>query len=448
MIPITNYVRSGDADIAYKVCGDGERDLLVSFSFASNIDVFFELSENVEFLERIMKLGRVILFDKRGTGLSDRSTDLVSVDQRSDDIIAVLDAVGSASAVLLGYLEGGAVCLVTAARYPDRVEAIVATEVLAVGHRDAQFPWGFRARLTGPAMQALVRAGWGKGQIAKMVVPSWTSDSRLFEWWKRYEQLSASPSGASRLLEESVELDVRGYLPHVHVPVLVVHDLNAKMLPIGAFRWLADQLPDGRLKVVRSDSSSPIAPISDAFIDEVEEFLAGTRSGGRREIATLVFTDVVGSTDSLAQTGDAVWRDLLVAHRESVRQSIARYFGREVVTAGDGFFASFPLTSLALRFAEEAVTDATRTGIGLRVGVHTGEVILRDSDVIGIAAHIAARVEAAATPGQVFVTDAVRVMVLGSRLRFEPAGEFPLKGVPGTWPLFRLVIGVDPGAAI
>lgn len=447
MIPGTSYVRSGEADIAYKVCGEGERDLAISFSFASNIDVFFELSENVEFIERLMKLGRVILFDKRGTGLSDRSTGLVSVEQRSDDLIAVLDAVGSKRAALLGYLDGGAVCIVTAARHPNRVESIIANEVLAVGHRDEGFPWGFRARFTGPAMRALVSAGWGKGQMARLAGPSWTADSRLFEWWKRYERLSTSPSGASRLLEESVEVDIRAYLPHVHVPVLVVHDVDLKMLPTPAFRWLADQLPDGKLKLIRQYGSMPPGIPGDALADEVEEFLVGTRTGGRREIATLVVTDVVGSTDELTRSGDAAWRNLLMAHRESVRHSLARYSGREVDTAGDGFFASFPLPSLALRFAEEAATEASRLGIGLRVGVHVGEVIVRDADVIGITAHVAARVEAAATPGDVFVTDAVRVLVLGSRMRFEPAGEFSLKGVPGRWPLHRLVLGSVPGAS-
>lgn len=447
VIPPTRYVRSGDADIAYKVCGEGERDLALSFSFASNIDVFFELSENVEFIERLMKLGRVILFDKRGTGLSDRSTELVSVEQRSDDLIAVLDAVGSKRAALLGYVDGGAVCLATAARYPDRVESIIADEVLAVGHRDKEFPWGFRAKFTGPAMRALVSAGWGSGQIAKIAGPAWTADARFLEWWKRYERLSSSPSGASRLLEESMNVDIRAYLPHVHVPVLVVHDLDATMLPTRAFRWLADQLPDGRLKLIRQYGSMPAGLPGDALADEVEEFLVGTRTGGRREIATLVVTDVVGSTDELARSGDAVWRDRLMAHRESVRRSLGRYSGREVDTAGDGFFASFPLPTLALRFAEEAATEASRLDIGLRVGVHVGEVIVRDTDVIGITAHVAARVEAAATPGDVFVTDAVRVLVLGSRMRFEPAGEFSLKGVPGTWPLHRLVVSNDPGAA-
>ncbi|GAA1060958.1 adenylate/guanylate cyclase domain-containing protein [Agromyces bracchium] len=447
MIPSTSYVRSGDADIAYKVCGEGERDLLISFSFASNIDALFELSENVEFIERMMRFGRVILFDKRGTGLSERTTDLVSIEQRSDDVIAVLDAAGSKSAALLGYGDGAAVCLATAARHHDRVESVIAGEVLVVGHRDKEFPWGVRAKFTGPVMRALVSAGWGNGQVMKILAPSWTADRRLFEWWMRYERLATTPSGASRLLEEIVDIDIRPYLPHVRVPVLVVHDVDMKMLPTAAFRWLADQLSDGRLTLIQ-DSSTPIFIPGDAFVDEVEEFLIGTRTGGRREIATLVVTDVVGSTDSLAQSGDAAWRDRLVAHRESVRHSLARYSGREVDTAGDGFFLSFPLPSLALRFAEEAVTDASRLGIGLRVGVHIGEVLVRDADVIGIAAHIAARVEAAAIPGAVFVTDAVRMLVLGSRMRFEPAGEFSLKGVPGTWPLFRLVVGVDPGTSV
>ena len=444
MIPSTSYTRSGDADLAFKVVGEGPRDLVLSFSFASNIDVFFDLSENVEFIERLMKLGRVILFDKRGTGLSDRDSGLVTIGQRSDDLIAVLDAAKSRHAVLIGMHDGGSACLVAAARHPDRVESVVANEVLAVGHREEGFPWGFGPKHTGPAMRALVSAGWGHGGMAKLVAPEWAADRRLFDWWKRYESLSATPSGAARLLEETVHIDIREYLPRVRVPVLVLHDLELEMLPTDAFRWLADQLPDGQLKLRRGEPIPPGLP-SDDLIDEIEEFLVGTRSGGRREVATLVVTDVVGSTDAVARSGDANWRDLLIAHRESVRHSLARFSGREVVTTGDGFFTSFSLPSSALRFAVEVVADALELGLELHVGIHSGEVVIRDADVIGIAAHVVARVAAAAGSGEVFVTDTVRMLVAGSQMRFEPAGDHTLKGVPGVWSLYRLVAAQEPG---
>lgn len=446
VIPSTSYTRSGDADIAFKIVGEGPRDLVVSFSFASNIDVFFDLSENVEFTERLMKLGRVILFDKRGTGLSDRGTELVTMEQRSDDLIAVLDAAKSRHAVLIGQYDGGATCLVAAARHPDRVEAVVANEVLAVGHRDEGFPWGFGPKHTGPAMRALVTAGWGHGAVAKLLSPEWAADRRLIDWWKRYESLSATPSGAARLLEETVRIDIREYLPRVRVPVLVLHDLELKILPTDPFRWLADQLPDGQLKLRQGGHVPPGLP-SEELIDDIEEFLVGTRSGGQREVATLVVTDVVGSTDAVTRSGDANWRDLLIAHRESVRHSLVRFSGREIVTTGDGFFTSFPLPSSALRFAEEVVADASELGLRLHVGIHAGEVVIRDADVIGIAAHVVARVAAAAGSGEILVTDTVRGLVDGSHVRFQPAGDYTLKGVPGRWPLFRLVGSTDPRAS-
>lgn len=447
VIPSTSYTRSGDADIAFKVFGEGPRDLVVSFAFTSNVDVFFELSENVEFVERLMKLGRVICFDKRGTGLSERGTDSVTIEQHSDDLIAVLDAAGSTQAVLLGWFDGGAACLATAARYPDRVHSVVASETLAVGHRTKDFPWGIRFKLQGAAMRAFLTAGWGKGVIPRGTAPESVADSRVLSWWMRLETQSASPRGAARLLEAAERIDIRPYLPRVRVPVLVLHDSNFRTLPTEAFQWLADQLPDGRLKLVQRDGSDWSLLPSDDLIDEVEEFLVGTRSGGRREVATLVVTDVVGSTDAVARSGDASWRDLLIAHRESVRHSLARFSGREIVTTGDGFFTSFSLPSSALRFAEEVVADASELGLELHVGIHAGEVVIRDADVIGIAAHVVARVAAAAGSGEVFVTDTVRVLVAGSHVRFQSAGHYTLKGVPGTWSLFRLVAAADPGAS-
>lgn len=446
MIPSSSYARSGDADIAFKVFGEGPRDLVVSFAFTSNVDVFFELSENVEFVERLMKLGRVIFFDKRGTGLSERGTDFVTIEQHSDDLIAVLDAAGSSKAVLLGWFDGGAACLVTAARYPDRVQSVVVNEVLAVGRRMKGFPWGIRSKFSEAAMRAFLSAGWGKGVIVRTVAPESATDGRVLSWWMRFEAQSASPRGAARLLEATGRIDIRKYLPRVGVPVLVLHDSNFRMLPTEAFQWLADQLPDGRFQLVQRDGSDWSLLPSDDLIDEVEEFLVGTRSGGRREVATLVVTDVVDSTDAVAHSGDASWRDLLIAHRESVRHSLARFSGREIVTTGDGFLTSFSLPSSALRFAEEVVADASRLGLKLHVGIHASEVIIRDADVIGIAAHVVARVAAAAGPGEILVTETVRGLVDGSHVRFQSAGEYTLKGVPGTWPLFRLV-GAVPGVS-
>ncbi|WP_438856458.1 adenylate/guanylate cyclase domain-containing protein [Agromyces sp. M3QZ16-3] len=438
MIPDTVFARSGDADIAYKAIGDGARDLVLAFPLVSNVDAFFELSENREFVERLTSLGRVILFDKRGAGMSDRGTGPVSVEQHSDDLLAVLDAAGSARAVLLGWFDGGATCLVTAARHPGRVESVVAAEVLASGRRVPGFPWGFAPPFGEKAMRKLVMMGWGQAAMARMMAPDWAGDARLIDWLIRYERVSAPPSGAARVLEDALALDIRGYLAEVEVPVLVIHDRAYPGVPIAPFRWLADTLPDGRLREIRHADGAPFILPSDDLVDEIEEFLVGTRSGARRELASIVFTDIVGSTEELAGSGDLRWGNRLSGHRESVRQSLSRFGGREVNTTGDGFVAAFALPSSAIRFAQDAIAAADAMGLGLRAGVHCGEVLVRDEDMVGIAVHVAARVSALAGSGEVLVTDTVRVLVEGSGLAFETAGAHSLKGVPGVWELFRL----------
>lgn len=438
MIPTTSFVRAGEVDLAYKVIGEGVRDLLLAFPLASNVDVFLELSENAEFVARLARLGRVILFDKRGTGMSDRGAGPVTIEQHSDDLIAVLDAAESTRAVLVGWFDGGAACLATAARHPGRVESVVAGEVLAAGRPTDGFPWGFGSRLGETSLRELIALGWGKEAMARLMAPEWAGDARLIDWLTRYERLSVPPSGAARLLDDAMDVDIRGYLPQIVAPVLVIHDLEVPGVSSEPFEWMAAALPDGRLKLVRRHGPVSFVLPSDELIDEIEEFLVGTRSGGRRELASIVLTDVVGSTEELADSGDRQWSDLLAGHRASVRRSLARFGGREVNTAGDGFIACFALPSSALRFAQDAVVEAREMGLGLRAGVHCGEVLVRDDDLIGIAVHTAARVAALAGSGEVFLTDTVRVLVEGSGLRFEAAGEHPLKGVPGTWSLFRL----------
>jgi class 3 adenylate cyclase len=383
----------------------------------------------------------VILFDKRGTGMSDRGAGPVSVEQHSDDLVAVLDAAGSTRAVLVGWFDGGATCLATAARHPGRVESVVAGEVLAVGRPADGFPWGFGSRLGETAMRKLVALGWGEEAMARVMAPEWAGDARLIEWVTRYERLSVPPSGAARLLEDAMDVDIRGYLPEVAAPVLVIHDVELPGIPTDPFRWLADALPDGRLKLVRRHGSVTFVLPNDDLVDEIEEFLVGTRSGGRRELASVVFTDVVSSTEELVGSGDRQWSDLLAGHRAAIRRSLARFGGREVNTIGDGVLACFTLPSSALRYAQDAVAEAGAMGLGLRAGVHCGEVLVRDEDLVGIAVHVAARVAALAGPGEVFLTDTVRVLVEGSGLRFETTGEHELKGVPGTWSLFRMAGG-------
>ncbi|RXZ47030.1 adenylate/guanylate cyclase domain-containing protein [Agromyces binzhouensis] len=441
MIPATRYAGRNGVDLAYKVFGEGDRDIVLAFAFISNVDVFCELPEHLEFIERLRGLGaRVILFDKRGTGLSDRGGLDASVEDHADDLVAILDAAGSARATIIGWFDGGATALVAAARHPDRVEAVIAYEVLAVGRADAEFPWELDASWIASLMAGLEPSEWGRGHVVRQF---WQSEGaeRLVAWWERYESMSATPTAARRLAEAIVRLDVRPHLAEVRVPVLVLHDAALEAFDEAPMRWLADALPDGRLQLVHRSSALPAILPDSALVDEMEEFLTGSRSGGRRDVLTTVFTDIVGSTAALARTGDESWRSIHASHDEALRRSIARFSGTEANTTGDGIVATFPLPSSALHFAAQALDSARALGLELRVGVHSGELILRGDDLVGLAVHAAARICAAADPGRIMVSDTVRTLLLGLPFAFEPAGEHELKGVPDRWRLWYCVDG-------
>ncbi|WP_353826840.1 alpha/beta fold hydrolase [Agromyces sp. SYSU T0242] len=445
MIPPTRFASRDGVDLAYKTFGSGTRDILLAFAFVSNVDVFCELAEHLEFIERLEALdARVILFDKRGTGLSGRVGGETSVDVRADDLVAVLDAVGSRRAVLIGWFDGGATCLVAAARHPGRAEAVIAFEALAVGRPVEGFPWGVDAAWITGLLEGIGPERWGSGDVGRRLWPA-AADDRLVAWWRRYESMSATPTAARGVVEEMARLDIRDALERVEAPVLVLHDPSLGGIDEAAMRWLVDRLPDGRLRLVRRAGGMPALLPSEDLVDEMEEFLVGTRSGGRREVLTTVFTDIVDSTAGLARMGDEQWRNVLAGHDRALRASIARYGGREANTTGDGVVATFALPSSALQYAAEATTAAAGLGLTIRVGMHAGEVITRDGALIGMAVHAAARICALAAPGRVLVSEAVRLLVMGSPLEFafEDAGERTLKGVPGTWHLWWL----GPGRA-
>jgi class 3 adenylate cyclase len=444
MIPPTRYANRGGADLAYKVFGEGDRDIVLVFAFISNVDVFCELPEHLEFLERLQGLGaRVILFDKRGTGLSDRGGLDATVEDHADDLVAILDAAGSRRAALIGWFDGGATALVAAARHPDRVDSVIVYEALAVGHAAEGFPWALDAEWIAGLMAGLDPSEWGRGLVVRQF---WQTEGaeRLVAWWERYESMSATPTAARRLAEAIVRLDIRASLPEVRAPVLVLHDTALDGIDEAPMRWLADALPNGRLKLVRRSSALPAVLPDSALVDEMEEFLTGARSGGRRDVLTTVFTDIVDSTVTLARSGDERWRSLLAAHDEALRRSIARFSGTEANTTGDGVVATFPLPSSALQFAAQALDSAASLGLELRVGVHAGELIMRGDDLVGLAVHATARICALAAPGRILVSDTVRMLLLGFPFAFEPAGEHTLKGVPGTWSLWHCVMGPDP----
>lgn len=441
MIPETLYAQSRGADIAYRVLGDGPRDIVLSMGFMSHLDLYWELPENVDFLEHLAELGRVIIFDKRGTGLSDRDLGDASPEGWCEDLISVMDACKSTSAVVIGWLDAGSLSLLAAALHPSRIAAVIAGESLAVGHRDHEFPFGPDPRVLTLALAAIRSGGWGRGMAVKLAAPEFAASPRHLTWLKRLESMSATPRAAARLLQMSADLDLRPYLGRITVPVLLLHDVEMhSFATLESMQWLAERLPNATLRLVRGQRPmTTLMPFHDVAA-EIEEFLGTPRlnHSGQREVATILITDVVGSTEAAARAGDASFTYARNAHFAAVRRSLARFGGTEIKTMGDGFLASFALPSAALRCAAEVVRDVEATGLKVRVGVHAGEVLRQDDDVLGIAVHVAARVNAAAQPSEILFTDTVRTLVLGSNFSCEPVGGTTLKGVPGEWELFRL----------
>ena len=441
MIPETLYAQSKGADIAYRVLGEGPRDIVLSMGFMSHLDLYWELPENVEFLEHLAALGRVIIFDKRGTGLSDRDLADVSPETWCADLIAVMDAAQSTSAVVMGWLDAGSLSLLAAATHPDRVVAVIAGESLAVGHRERGHPFGPDPRLLKMALAAIRSGGWGRGMAVRLVAPDFAASPRHLAWLKRLESMSATPRAAARLLQMTADLDLRPYLERITAPVLLLHDVEMQSLAtLESMQWLAERLPNASLRLVRGQRPmTTLMPFHDVAA-EIEQFLGAYRlnHSGLREVVTLLMTDVVGSTEAAARSGDAGIRYALDAHFAAVRRALARFGGTEIKTMGDGFLASFPIPSAALRCAAEVQRDAEAIGLTIRAGVHAGEVLHQGNDLSGIAVHVTARVSAAAQPSEILFTDTVRTLVLGSTMTYEPVGASTLKGVPGEWALFRL----------
>jgi class 3 adenylate cyclase len=437
--PETWFTRAGDADLAYQVFGAGPLDIVGTFGWVSHLEAMWELPESARFLERLAAMGRVIWYDKRGTGMSERVPEPSSLEVMADDVVAVMDAAGSERAVVLGWLEAGAVSLTVAARHPERVRAVVAGETLAVGRPVDDHVWGLDPDLIEGIARSIEGGGWGQGHVLAVAAPSVADDPRIQRWWRRLERLASTPSMAANLLRTNLAVDLRPHLHAVQAPVLLLHRRGVSLLPEAALRWLADQLPDARLVLVEGSDVAANLSDPDQICDEIEDFLLGTRAGGASDLAvrTVLFLDLVGSTDRVAAIGDAGWRDLLDSHRRDVRRLLGRYGGVEVDTAGDGFLASFTSPSRAVRCAAEAVAETEALGLGLRAGLHTAEVRVRGDAVVGVGVHVGARIGALADHGEVYVSSTVRDLTLGSGLVFTSVGEHELRGVPGRWEVLR-----------
>jgi pimeloyl-ACP methyl ester carboxylesterase len=439
--PQTEYTKSGDLHIAYQVTGGGPLDLVFVPGFVSHLECQWEHPWSARFLGRLGSFSRLIRFDKRGTGLSDRVGGIPTLEQRMDDVRAVMDAVGSERAALLGVSEGGPMSLLFAATYPGRTSALVlygsyARRAWAPEHTSG------RTEQEWQDMINTIERDWANrgGLDIDMWAPSAAGDEAYLQWAATYRRLAASPGAAVAVMQMNKEIDVRAILPAVRVPTLILHRTGDRVTQAEQAHYLAEHIPGARLVELPGIDHIPWVGDADAILDEIEEFLTGTRHEVEidRVLATVLFTDIVGSTERAASLGDRKWREVLEGYYSVARRELTRFRGREVDTAGDGFFASFDGPARGIRCAAAIAAGVRPLGIEVRAGLHTGECEVIGDKVGGIAVHIGARVAGLAKPGEVLVSNTVKDLVAGSGLRFEERGAHTLKGVPGEWRLFAV----------
>ncbi len=435
--PDTKYAKCGDLNIAYQVLGDGPLDLVMVWGWLQHLDLQWTQPTIGTFLRRLASFSRLIMFDKRGVGLSDPIPGTPTFEERMDDVRAVMDAVGSERAALLGFSEGATLAALFAASHPDRATAFIAYDGVAVGavdDLDQDLYWG--------DLGARVRRtidNWGSGETIEWIAPSMVERGFPKRAWGGLERAAMSPGMALALWRSIVQMDVRPVLPTISVPSLVLHHAESPIRPAQG-RLFADLIPGARYIELPGRDHLPGAGDPEAIAGEIEEFVTGTRAGGSpdRVLATILFTDIVDSTRRAAELGDQAWLQLRQSHDAMGRAAIQRFRGREVKHTGDGFLASFDGPARAIRCACAMREEARELGIEIRAGLHTGECDLIGEDLGGLAVHIAARVGAAAGGGEVLVSGTVKDLVIGSGIELVDRGARELKGVPGTWQLFAV----------
>ena len=435
----TQYVRSGGGDIAYQVIGAGPRDLVFVLDWGSHLEELAEQPFFVELLSGLGRFARVLWFDMRGIGMSGPVTGGSEVESWMDDLRAVMGAAGSEQAALVAHGHGTQMAVMAAATHPDLVSSLVLLNGYARFARAEDYPVGLPERMHGPYLDAL-EAQWGTGAHAGGLGPSVVGKPDVVEWWARVERYGATPRAARTQLETILALDVRNVLPLVEVPTLVIHNRANVFVRVGHGRYLAEHIPGARL--IERDSADHWPLPEPDLVGAIEEFVTGTRTwtgDGDRALATVLFVDVVGSTEYAAEHGDRSLRAALDRFEQVLERAFAHYGGRLEDVAGDGAFATFDGPARAIRCALHVRDELRRGGLEVRSGLHTGEVTHRAEGTAGLAVHIGARVSALAEPGEVLVTRTVRDLVAGSGLSFENRGEHELKGVPDRWRLYRVV---------
>ena len=441
MGPQTRYALSGDVNIAYQVIGEGPVDLVFVMGWVSNIDEFWTEPSFAHFLQRLARFSRLIVFDKRGTGLSDRvdEKNVPTLEQRMDDVRAVMDAVGSRKAALLGISEGGPMCALFAATYPERTAALMTFGSFARPLAAPDYPWGRTEEAQRQFVEA-IRTGWGSKPVGiEARVPSKARDEAFRQWWTRYLVRSASPSAVLALVRMNILIDVRAVLPAIRVPTLVMHRTGDLALDVGGSRYMAQQIPGARFVEYPGVDHLPWTSDPEPVLGDIEQFVTGVRHAPEadRVLATVMFADIVDSTQRAAAIGDRAWTQELQEFYGLARRQLERFRGREIDTAGDGYFATFDGPARAVRCAQNLTREVSQLGLTMRAGLHTGEVEVIGEKVGGIAVHIGARIAGHAGPGEVVVSNTVKDLVAGSGLQFEDRGVRPLKGVPGEWRLYR-----------
>jgi len=437
--PEIHYARTADGlSIAYTTFGEGPLELLCIPGFVSHLELMFEAPDAERYLGRLASFSRVVMFDKRGQGLSDRPSGPPTLEQSMEDARAVLDGAGVERAAVFGISEGGPMSSLLAATYPERVSALVLYGTWARIVRGPDYPQGVPLE-DFERFVDMTLSNWGGPVSLRFWAPSAAEDPQLRRWWARLARNASSPGGAASLLRLYREIDVREALSAISAPTLVLHRRDDRTMPLAAGRALAERIPGARFTVLEGSDHLPMVD-PDSVLDEVEEFLTGERATPEadRMLATVMFTDIVDSTARAAGLGDRRWRELVQGHDELVREAIGRHRGREIKTMGDGFLATFDGPARAIRAALSA-RDAVRSlDLEIRAGLHTGEVEVMEQDIGGIAVNIGARVGALAGPGEVLVSRTVTDLVAGSGIEFADRGTHALKGVPGDWQLFAV----------
>jgi class 3 adenylate cyclase/alpha-beta hydrolase superfamily lysophospholipase len=439
VLPAARYTKSGDINIAYAMGGDGPHDMVWVAPWISQVEYLTAEPTLADAFRRLGSFCRVISFDRRGSGLSDPLFGAPTLEEQMDDVLAVMEAAGSERATIFGTLEGGPMAALFAATHPERVESLILYATFARAVWAPDYEWAWKPEDRDAAMAAGV-ATWGEGNVVSGVAPSKAGDPAFMDWAGRLERLAASPATIRTIMDLIGKFDVRHVLPTIRVPTLVMHRSEDSFISVEHSRYIAAQIPKARyVEFEGSDNLFSVGDV-DAWVGEIEEFVTGTRHEREpdRMLATVLFTDICGSTERAAEIGDADWRNLLNRHDTLVRRALERHRGQEVKHTGDGFLATFDGPARAIRCAGSIAEGIRSLGIEVRMGLHTGECEVMNGDLGGLAVHIAARVMGCAEPSEVLVSSTVKDLVVGSGIDFQDRGARELKGVPGEWRLFAV----------